>query len=296
MSLRAELVLDARNTLGEGVTWCGRSQSLYWTDIHASVLWRFRPADGSTRRWPMPQRLASFALCEDPDRLLLGLESGLAFFHLQSGELLHIGEVEAGLPTRLNDGACDREGRFVFGTLHEPAHGEARYAAGSFYRLHSDLRLEQLPLGHVAISNSIAFSPDGSTMYYCDSMSRLVHRCSYGDAVADVRMHIDLTGQQGEPDGSAVDSAGGLWNAEWGAGRVVRYLPDGTPDLVIDIPAQQPTRVAFGGERLSTLYITSARDGLSAEALENDPQAGGVFAVEVPFTGLPEPLFTGRPM
>ena len=295
MTLQASLWVDAQNTLGEGVTWCPRSQSLYWTDIHASVLWRYRPADGSTRRWPMPDRLASFALCEDEGWLLLGLAGGLAFFHEESGELRHIAEVETGLPTRLNDGACDRQGRFVFGTLHEPAAGEARRAAGGFYRLNHDLTLEQLPLGPVAISNSIAFSPDGATMYYCDSWRRTVHRCSYGDHVADARMHIDLSQQQGEPDGSAVDSEGGLWNAEWGSGRVVRYTPDGKADLVIRVPVSQPTRVAFGGERLNMLYITSARDGLSAEVLANEPHAGGLFAIEVPFTGIPEPRFTGRP-
>ena len=92
-----------------------------------------------------------------------------------------------------------------------------------------------------------------------------------------------------------MDSEGGLWNAEWGAGRVVRYLPDGTPDLVIEVPTPQPTRVAFGGKGLNTLYITSARDGLDEHALSNDPHAGGLFAVEVPFTGLPEPRFAGRP-
>jgi L-arabinonolactonase len=296
MNLQASLVLDARNTLGEGVTWCTRSQSLYWTDIHESVLWRYRPADGSTRRWRMPDRLASFALCDNDDWLLLGLASGLAFFHLENGELIRIADVEAGLPTRLNDGACDRQGRFVFGTLHEPVGGEARRAAGGFYRLHADLRLEPLPLGPVAISNSIAFSPDGATMYYCDSFTRTVHRCSYGDSVADACVHIDLSNQQGEPDGSAVDNEGGLWNAEWGSGRVVRYDREGRPDIVIDVPARQPTRVAFGGERLNTLYITSARDGLSAEALEEEPHAGGLFAVEVPFTGMPEPRFAGRPM
>lgn len=295
MSLQAKLVLDARNTLGEGIVWCTRTQSLYWTDIHASVLWCYRPADGSTRRWPMPERLASFALCNDDGWLLLGLESGLAFFHQESDRLIRVADVEAGLPTRLNDGACDRQGRFVFGTLHEPVGGEARRAAGAFYRLHQDLRLEQLPLGSVAISNSIAFSPDGATMYYCDSWTRTVHRCSYGDSVADACMHIDLTQQQGEPDGSAVDSEGGLWNAEWGSGRVVRYTPDGKQDLVIRVPVSQPTRVAFGGERLNMLYITSARDGLSAEALAKEPHAGGLFAVEVPFTGIPEPRFTGRP-
>lgn len=295
MSLQAALVLDARNTLGEGVTWCTRSQSLYWTDIHASMLWRYRPADGNTRRWPMPERLASFALCENDGWLLLGLASGLAFFHEDSGEMIRVTDVERGLPTRLNDGACDRQGRFVFGTLHEPVGGEARRAAGSFYRLHTNLVLEPLPLGSVAISNSIAFSPDGGTMYYCDSMTRIVHRCHYGDSVTDARVHIDLSQQQGEPDGSAVDSDGGLWNAEWGSGRVVRYDRDGKQDLVVTVPTRQPTRVAFGGERLDTLYITSARDGLSDDALANDPHAGGLFAVDVPFTGMPEPRFAGRP-
>lgn len=295
MSLHAALVLDARNTLGEGVTWCARSQSLYWTDIHQATLWRYRPVDGSTRQWPMPERLASFALCEERDWLLLGLESRLAFFHLESGELIHIVDVETGLHTRLNDGCSDRHGRFVFGTLHEPVAGEGRYAAGSFYRLHANHELEQLPLGHVAISNSIAFSPDGETMYYCDSMTRIVHRCRYGDHVTDARVHIDLSHQSGEPDGSAVDSEGGLWNAQWGAGRVVRYDREGREDLIVTVPASQPTRAAFGGERLNTLYISSARDGLSAEALAQEPQAGGLFAVDVPFTGVPESCFAGRP-
>ncbi|GLQ88007.1 SMP-30/gluconolactonase/LRE family protein [Dyella flagellata] len=295
MSLHAALVLDAHNTLGEGVTWCARSQSLYWTDIHASVLWRYRPANGSTHQWPMPERLASFALCDEDGWLLLGLASGLAFFHLESSELIRLAAVETGLPTRLNDGACDRQGRFVFGTLHEPVGSEARRAAGAFYRLHKDLTLEQLPLGPVAISNSIAFSPDGATMYYCDSFTRIVNCCSYGDNATAPRVHIDLSQAQGEPDGSAVDSEGGLWNAQWGANRVVRYTPDGREDLVITLAASQPTRVAFGGERLNMLYITSARDGLSAEALAKEPQAGGLFAIEVPFTGMPEPRFTGRP-
>lgn len=295
MTLGARLVLDARNTLGEGVTWCPHNQSLYWTDIHQSVLWRFRPADGSTRQWNMPERLASFALCKDKGWLLLGLASRLAFFHEESGEFIPIVDVEAGLPTRLNDGACDRQGRFVFGTLHEPAGGDARRAAGALYRLHTNLVLEKLPLEPVAISNSIAFSPDGGTMYYCDSMTGVIKRCAYGDQLGEPHAHVDLSQFDGDPDGSAVDTEGGLWNAQWGLGRVVRYDRDGKQDLVVDVPTKQPTRVAFGGERLNTLYITSARDGLTAEALSKDTQAGALFAIDVPFTGISEPYFAGRP-
>ncbi|HTV84847.1 MAG TPA: SMP-30/gluconolactonase/LRE family protein [Dyella sp.] len=295
MTLDARLVLDARNTLGEGVTWCARSQSLYWTDIHRAVLWRWRPADGRTRQWPMPERLACFALCEDAGWLLLGLASGLAFFHEESGELIDIAKVEPGLSTRLNDGACDRQGRFVFGTLHEPAGGEMRRAAGSFYRLHADRTLEQLPLGPVAISNSIAFSPDGGTMYYCDSTVGVIQRCDYGERIAHIGVHADLSHLSGDPDGSAVDDEGGLWNAQWGLGRVVRYDRDGRESFIVNVPTRQPSRVAFGGERLNTLYITSARDGLDQQALSADAHAGGLFAIDVPFTGLPEPRFAGRP-
>lgn len=294
MTRHAELVLDLHNALGEGVTWCARSQSLYWTDIHRSMLWRFFPAKQATQQWKLPERLASFALCEDDRWLLLGLASGLAFFHLATGELMRITDVEADLPTRLNDGACDRQGRFVFGTLHEPADGEPREALGNFYRLHADLSLERLPLDSVAISNSIAFSPDGATMYYCDSTRGIIHQCNYGDQLSDTRTYIDLSCLDGDPDGSAVDSEGGLWNAQWGLGRVVRYDREGRESFVVDVPTKQPTRVAFGGPDLRTLYITSARDGLSEERLSSDRHAGGLFAIDVPYNGLIEPRFGGK--
>ena len=144
MNAAATVALQARNTLGEGIVWCTREQALYWTDIHEATLWRYRPRDGRAEQWPMPERLACLALCETDGWLLLGLASRLAFFHPASGTLAPIAEVEAGLPTRLNDGACDRQGRFVFGTLHEPAPGGARQAIGSFYRLNADLSIERL--------------------------------------------------------------------------------------------------------------------------------------------------------
>lgn len=290
-----QTVLEARNTLGEGITWCDRGQALYWTDIHASTLWRHTPSSGETRQWHLPERLASFALCETDGWLLLALASRLAFFRLEDGALHTLHEVEPQLPTRCNDGACDRQGRFVFGTLHEPADGGAKQPIAGFWRLGADLALEKLPLEGVAISNSLAFSPDGGTLYYCDSTLGVIQRCDYGERIANIDVHVDLSYLDGDPDGSAVDSDGGLWNAQWGLGRVVRYDRDGKEDLIVNVPTRQPSRVAFGGERLNTLYITSARDGLDQQALSSDPHAGGLFAVDVPFTGLPEPRFAGRP-
>jgi L-arabinonolactonase len=296
-SALATSVLDSGNVLGEGIQWCERTQSLYWTDIHAAMLWRHRPADGATDTWPMPERLASFALCEHGDWLLLGLATRLGFFHLPSGTLEPLCEVEAELPTRLNDGVCDREGRFVFGTLHEPRDGGPKQAVGSFYRLDTDLSLHRLELDRVAIPNSLAFSPDGRTMYFCDSPRRVIRRCSYSveGNVGNVQDWIDLRDIAGEPDGSTVDAEGGLWNAQWGMGRVVRYTPDGHEDMVVSVPASQPTRPALGGTALDRLYVTSARDGLSVQALLDDPQAGNVFSARVSTRGLSEVRFAGRP-
>ncbi|PWK92433.1 SMP-30/gluconolactonase/LRE family protein [Fulvimonas soli] len=295
MSLRAAVALQARDALGEGLLWDARGQALYWTDIHAAVLWRYRPRDGALHSWAMPERLACLALCEADGWLLLGLASRLAFFHPDTRALLPVAEVEAGLPTRLNDGACDRQGRFVFGTLHEPPGGGPRQPLGGFYRLNPDLSLERLPLPGVAISNSVAFSPDGGTMYFCDSPARAIQCCAYGDTLGAPRAFARIDDERGEPDGSCVDREGGLWNAQWGLGRVVRYAPDGRPDRVVELSAAQPTRPAFGGAGLAALYVTSARDGLDAAALAAQPDAGALFVAEPGARGLPEPRFAGPP-
>ena len=280
--------------LGEGVLWDDRLQALWWTDIGGCKLWRLRPDDGRVLHWDMPERLASFALCEADGWLLLALASRLAFFHPDTRELIELHAVEKHLPTRSNDGVCDRRGRFVFGTLHEPAQG-GKQAVGGFYRLNRDLSLERLPLPDVAISNSIAFSPAGDRMYFCDSPTRKIYCCDYGDKLGEPRLFVDLTGMSGVPDGSTVDADGALWNAQWGMGRVVRYLADGSEDRIIALPAAQTTKPAFGGARLDTLFVTSASEDLTPEQLAADPQAGYLFAYDVGITGLRESRFAGTP-
>lgn len=289
-----QVAVAAGNVLGEGVLWCTRAQALYWTDIQSCRLWRHLPADGSLHSWPMPERLASFALCQADGWLLLALASRLAFFHLASGELRELHHIDAAPETRANDGACDRQGRFVLGTLHEPGSGPKR-AVGAFFRLNADLSLEPLPLPNVAIANSVAFSPDGATLYFCDSLDKRILRCDYGQRIGQPSVFADLASEPGEPDGSAVDAEGGLWNARWGAACVVRHLPDGREDRRVPLATAQPTRPAFGGPGLATLYVTSANDGMDREARARDPRAGDVFAFDPGVAGLPEPRFAGDP-
>lgn len=293
----AECAVAAGNTLGEGIVWCTRRQCLYWTDIQAATLWCHHPDSGTTRTWAMPERLATFALCEDEDWLLLGLASRLAFLHVPSGNVESIRPVEDDLPTRLNDGVCDREGRFVFGTLHEPPDGAKQQPVASFYRLDPDLSLHRLALDKVAISNALAFSPDGRTMYFCDSPTRIIQRCAYDEEgnVGAAETWVDLHDIQGVPDGSTVDADGGVWNAQWGMGRVVRYFADGREDITIAMPAAQVTRPALGGPHLDTLYVTSAHEGMTARERQDSRQAGHVFAARVARSGLPEGRFAGAP-
>jgi L-arabinonolactonase len=288
----AALLVDSKCKLGEGATWCARSGRFYWTDIEGARLWRFDPRDGRSTFWPMSERLATFALCADPHYLLLGLASHLAFFDLATGEAHRIVDVEPGLNTRVNDGRCDRQGRFVFGTKDEASPVNT---VGGFYRLNHDLSLERLPLPAPAIANSIAFSPDGATMYYCDSPTRTIRTCAYGSdgRIANDRVFTTLTDATGEPDGSTVDRDGGLWNAQWGGARVVRYGADGVETARVTVPTAQPSCVALGGAQLGTLYITSARVDLDAAALQKDARAGGVFIATPDTRGLPEPVFQG---
>ncbi|KWN16468.1 SMP-30/gluconolactonase/LRE family protein [Burkholderia ubonensis] len=286
---RATLLVDSRNTLGEGATWCDATDTLYWVDIEGARLWRCRADGTGAASWRMPERLACFALTDEPDVLLVGLATHLAFFDLRTETFTWIVDVEPELPTRLNDGRCDPHGAFVFGMKDEG--GEPPRAVGGFYRLNADLTLERLALPPAAIANSIAFSLDGSKMYFCDSLVREIFVCDYraGGDVANVRSFARLTDANGDPDGSTIDRDGGLWSAQWGGRRVVRYGPDGVETERIAVPTAQPSCVALDDE--GRLYVTSARVGLDDAALASDAHAGGVFVTQTRYAGLPAARF-----
>jgi L-arabinonolactonase len=285
-----ETVVDAENQLGECVLWCERSERVLWTDILGKTLYAHHPASGKTERWSMPEPLASFALTDNDDRLLVGLASQLAFYDFSTAAITPICAVEPALSTRLNDGRCDRQGRFVFGTFNT---AEPRERIGSFYRLGADLQLERLPLPACAIANSICFSPDGGTIFYCNSPDRAIRCADYDQhtgAISNDRVFVTLDGAAGEPDGSCMDADGYLWNAQWGAGRVVRYAPDGAVERVIETPALQPSCVAFGGAALDVLYVSSARVGMAEPAVHDGALFGGAIAG---VCGIPESRFAG---
>jgi L-arabinonolactonase len=286
-----QLRAATHNRLGECPVWCERSQSLFWTDIESSVLLRL-DGQGTVRHWPMPERLGSFALCDRGQRILLGLASGIALFDLETCQVGTVIPVDAGQPsTRINDGRCDREGRFVFGMFNP-----AEAPIGRFYRVHPDLSVEELALPAAGVGNSIAFSPDGRTMYYADSPTRTIWSVAYGvdGSLGPPQVFHQLRKDEGYPDGSCVDALGGLWNAQWEGGCVVRYGPDGAETARHALPVSRPTCPAFGGANLDELFVTSARVGLKADALQAQPAAGGVVSLNAAWRGLPESRFVCR--
>jgi L-arabinonolactonase len=280
----ATLFVDCRCFLGEGIVWWPRHGALLWTDIERSQLWIHDAA--GTRHWPLPSRLGSLAPCRS-GALLLGLESELmrAEIDLSSDaapRLTRLLAVEADLPsTRVNDGRTDRSGNFVFGTMNQ---ADGHPPLGSFYQWSARFGLRRLDLPKVGIANSICFSPDGKTMYFCDSPRRQIMACRYdadAAAVADFRPFVTLESTDGQPDGSIVDAEGCLWNAVWGAGAVRRYRPDGTLDREIGVPATNPTCPVFGGAALDELCVTTARQDMSDAELARVPDAGSVYRARI---------------
>lgn len=293
-SSQLELLHDGQHYLGEGVIWCDRTRRVFWTNIwsEAPRLHALSPDTGVVTEWVMPERLACFALTQDDNVLLLGLESRLAKFDLRSGVETPLTPIEAHLPTtRLNDGRCDRQGRFVFGTLDEDA---SRQPIAGFYRVNHDLSVEKLPLPGVAISNAICFSPDGSAMYFTDSMHKKIWRWDgYGSGDAtQISVFTDLGSGPFAADGATIDADGYLWSAQWGGSRVARYAPDGSLDRILHLPVSQPSCVAIGGPGLNDLFVTTAQESLTPAMLADEPLAGGLFHARLAdVRGLPEVRF-----
>lgn len=292
----AALLVDSRCQLGECVLWDERRAALFWTDITGQRLWMHQPASGKTRRWSVPQPLGCLALCDD-GRLLLGLAKGLFLTDIEplldaiddsALPLTAVVEVEReSTDTRINDGRCDRNGNFVFGTKDESG-GASR---GRFYQFSFAHGLRVLDLPPVAIPNSICFSRDGGTLYFCDSVAPRI-LCGAYDAerasVGDVREFARVPAGA-SPDGSVVDAEGSVWNAQWGAGRVARYRVDGRLDRTIAVPVKNPSCCALGGAGFDVLYVSTAREEMDAAELAAMPHAGGLYAAPIPgIHGLPE--------
>src|SRR3984885_4035891 len=267
--------------LSEGPRWDGARNELLWVDVLAGRLHRARPgADGQLRVLQTFQFARPLGAAAPAAGGGYVLAAGPGFLHVDdAGGIRELAQPEAGrTDVRMNDGACDPQGRFWAGTM---AYDEAP-GAGSLYRLELDGSCTKVPTG-LTISNGIGWSPDGTTMYLSDSGTGCIDAFRYDDATGAITERRTLVGidQPGAaPDGLTVDQDGGIWVALGGGGAVNRYGPDGSLLASVPIPAQRPTSCAFGGPELATLFVTTARMDLDEVALLRQPDAGRVFAID----------------
>lgn len=293
--LQAELLVDCKNILGEGIQWSTREQRLYWVDIEKSLLYSCDEDGGQLITRELDERLCAFAF--DPDgNMLAGFASGLFRLNLTTGEKQLLVPFEPELPeTRMNDGRCDHMGRFIIGGYCE---GEESMRPVSSVISYSNGQVQRL-IEEVACTNSIGFSGDCSCMYFADTAGKTIYSFAYDPgrgAISDKQVFALLSEEEGIPDGSVIDEEDGLWNAQFEGGRVQRFLPDGSRDCCIRLDVSNVTCACFGGARLDTLYVTTARLHLSEEQLASQPTAGGLYVARPGVKGRPErgyatPLF-----
>lgn len=283
-------VLRLRAGVGESPVWSVREQVLYWVDITAPALHRYDPASGENRSWSMPSAIGSIGLAKD-GRLLCALKTGLHGFDPASGALALLARPEADRPdNRLNDGKVSPEGRFWFGSMDDRPQREA---TGALYRLDPDGTITCHGRDY-RTPNGLAWSPDGRTMYHADTRALTVWRFAYDartGALGPRETFIEMQPDWGRPDGAAVDAEGAYWLCGIGAGRLLRFAPDGRLLTYVQMPTTRITMPAFGGPDLRTLYVTSLSGSLKPEEREADPLAGSLFALEVDVPGTPVGLF-----
>jgi sugar lactone lactonase YvrE len=266
--------------LSEGPRWDEERQELLWVDILGRGFHRATvKADSSpdhVRTMALDRHVGAVAPVAGGGYVLA---AGQGFLFVDEGDAVReLAQPEAGhLDVRMNDGACDPQGRFWAGTM---AYDESP-GAGTLYRLELDGRCTTVLTG-LTISNGIGWSPDGTTMYLSDSGAGLVEAFDFEGVTGSISgrrtlVHIDQPGVG--PDGLTVDEQGDIWVGLYGGWAVNRYEPEGSLRATVDIPAAQATSCAFGGADRRTLFVTTGRERLDESALERQPDAGRVFAV-----------------
>jgi sugar lactone lactonase YvrE len=269
-------------TLGEGVLWDAPAGQVWFVDIKGRRLHRCA-ADGSDQRsWDAPGQV-SFVVRAIDGGLVVSLEDGLYRFIEDSGEFVPFVKVEADVDgNRFNDGHVDAQGRLWFGSMDD---SEAE-RTGALYRFDGK-NVVTMDDGYI-ITNGPAVSPDGRTLYHTDTLDKRVYAFDLAEdgSLSNKRLFAEIT-DGGWPDGMAVDAEGHVWIAVFRGWRIERRDPSGAKVGEVRFPCSNITKLAFAGDDLRTVYATSARKGLSAEELAQQPLAGALFTFRAGTAGLP---------
>jgi D-xylonolactonase len=266
--------------VGEGPIW--HEGRLFWVDILGQRIHALEPDTRAHQSWPVPERIG-FLIPTTTGDFIAGFKRGLGRLDLRTMRITALGSPERHLPgNRFNDAKCDRQGRLWAGTMNE----SSREATGWLYRYTGRDGFRAMD-GPYVVTNGPAISPDGATLYHTDTAQRTIHAfdlSSQGE-LSNRRPFARLREEDGHPDGMTTDAAGDLWVGKFAGWGIDRYHPDGRLAERIAFPVKNVTSCVFGGERLDRLFATSARVGLDAQALAEQPLAGGLFEIADPGAG-----------
>lgn len=289
--MRIEIAVDVKTTLGEGPLWDVEQERLYFIDSFDGRVFRCTHDGREMRAWDVPAKIGSIAIRKDGQGAICSLATGFHALDFKTGDCTLIHDPEPDKPNnRINDGKVDKAGRFVSGSMDTMEDGPN----GALYRLDPDMTVTRLEDG-IIVSNGPCWSPDGSTFYFTDSWSGEISAYDYDLATGDIRgkrTFARMTEAGGAFDGATVDAEGGVWSAHVYVGKVVRYLPDGTVDRVIEMPVKKVTSCMFGGPDLDILYVTSMAKPPLPRFPGDGVQRGALFAIrDLGVKGVPEPRF-----
>jgi L-arabinonolactonase len=290
---KVRLALDAQNHLGESPLWSAQDQALWWVNCEQPPeLHRWQPETGAHHVWPMPQRIGGF-VHKAGGGLLLALADGVYDFDLEKEALTLRAPSPLPPHVTLHECRCDRQGRFWVGSFDHHFPADRGAAGGAWFRLDGNALIPVIE--GVSVSNGLAFSPDGRALYCANTPSRSVEAFDLEPATGDLsnrRLFLTITPGDGHIDGATVDAQGGYWLAVVATGTVRRYRPDGSLDQTIALPCSNPTKPAFGGANMETLYVTSTKLVIKTDALGAEGN-GGLFAVQSGCSGIEDSLFIG---
>lgn len=286
----ATVALAAGAQLGEGPTWDAAAERLVWVDIMAKTVHSFDPQSGQNTSVAVPM-MPGVAIPKRSGGLVLAIGHGFGTLD-PDGAFRQVVELSQGaVVARMNDGNCDAAARLWAGTMGL----DAEPNAGALYRLDPDFTVTRV-LDGVTESNGIDWSPDDRLMYYVDSMERRIDVFDFdldSGSISNRRPFTAVDDGDVLPDGLTVDAEGYVWVACWSGGAVRRFAPDGSAAGSVSLPTPNITSAAFGGPALDQLFVTSARAGLSAEQLAEQPHAGSLFVCRPGVTGRPQRTFGG---
>ncbi|NDV98807.1 SMP-30/gluconolactonase/LRE family protein [Salipiger sp. PrR002] len=283
-----DLFDDRTCKLGEGALWHPLRGEIFWFDITGKRLLSHHPASGHTRDVPLTE-MCSAAAWIDRDRMLIASETGLWEYDVTTGVFGHLVDLEKDCAsTRSNDGRADPWGGFWIGTMGK----QAEHKAGAIYR-YADGALRTIA-DRISIPNAICFDRERGCGYFADTAKAHLYRVALDAAgwpAAEPELFVDFTEHGLSPDGALTDATGALWVALWGAGAVVEVSPEGVLGARHEMPAPHATCPAFGGPDFTTLYCTTATQGLGPDALAEAPLSGKLFAQLGAGQGRAEPAF-----